>query len=275
MPAFINDGHRPPFRPIVAAVVNGHGLVIGHGVSPPEDPLAGVEQALLQAIGKPAGGFGSGTTPRRVIVDEEALLPLVRRLLPGVPVKMGRSAELEEVFRELSAMDPEPEGRGILGLTTYLGGDLTPALVGSFFAACADLYRREPWALFADDQCLFQVTSRALAMNRWCGCVIGQAGESYGVLLFESRLDQQRFTLLAQTEQDFSKWQAASCPISALSASSHWTRSPAILPPRSNTTAGPSLPATPTLCRCTSTPTSWRYPPAKMNLRDWKPRPLP
>ena len=212
MPAFINDGHRPPFRPIVAAVVNGHGLVIGHGVSPPENPLAGVEQALIQAIGKPTGGFGSGTLPRRVIVDEEALLPLVRRLLPGVPVKIGRSAELEEVFRELSAMDPEPEERGILGLTTYLGGDLTPALVGSFFAACADLYRREPWALFADDQCLFQVTSRALAMNRWCGCVIGQAGESYGVLLFESRLDQQRFTLLAQSEQDFSKLASGQLP---------------------------------------------------------------
>jgi hypothetical protein len=56
-------------------------------------------------------------------------------------------------------------GGGILGLTTYLGGDLTSAHVGSFFSACADLYRREPWTLFADDQCLFQVTRRALAMN--------------------------------------------------------------------------------------------------------------
>lgn len=211
MPAFINDGDRPPFRPIVAAVVNGHGLVIGHGVSPPDDPLAGVEQALLQAIGKPAGGFGSGTTPQRVSVDEEAMLPLARRLLPGVTAKVGRSAVLEEFFRVLPAMDPDPEERGILGLTTYLGGDVTPAVVGSFFAAYADLYRRDPWALFADDQCLFQVTSRALAMNQWCGCVIGQAEESCGVLLFESRLDQQRFTLLAQTEQDLSK--LASCKL--------------------------------------------------------------
>lgn len=42
-------------------------------------------------------------------------------------------------------------------------------------------------------------------MNQWCGCVLGQAGESCGVVLFESRLDQQRFTHLAQAEQDFSK----------------------------------------------------------------------
>jgi hypothetical protein len=212
MPAFVNDGDRPPFRPILAAVVNGHGLVIGHGVSTPEAPLAGVEDALRQAIGKPASGFGSGTKPLRVTVDEEALLPLVRRLLPGVAAKVGRSAELEELFRQLPAMEPEPEEKGIMGLTTYLGGDLTPALVGSFFDACADLYRREPWTLFADDQCLFQVTSRGLAMNQWCGCVIGQAGESYGVLMFESRLDQQRFTLLAQTEQDHSKLATAQLP---------------------------------------------------------------
>ncbi|CAK6687318.1 hypothetical protein [Synechococcus sp. CBW1107] len=205
MPAFINDGVRPPFRPLAAAVVNGQGLVIGHGVSSPEDPLVGVEDALLQAIGKPAGGFGSGTTPLHVTVDQEALLPLVRRLLPGVPAKVGRSAELEELFQALPAMEPAPEVRGILGLTTYLGGDLTAADIGSFFSACADLYRREPWALFADDQCLFQLTSRALGMNQWCGSVLGQAGESYGVLLFESRLDQARFTQLAQSEHNYSE----------------------------------------------------------------------
>lgn len=48
-------------------------MAIGHGVSTPEDPLAGVEDALHQAIDKPAGGFGSGTTPLRVTVDAEAL----------------------------------------------------------------------------------------------------------------------------------------------------------------------------------------------------------
>jgi hypothetical protein len=145
-------------------------------------------------------------------VDGEGLLPLVRRLLPGVPVKVGRSAELEEVFRQVPAMEPSAEETGIMGLTTYLHGDLTPALVESFFQACADLYRREPWTLFADDQCLFQVTSRGLAMNQWCGCVIGQEGESYGVLLFESRLDQQRFTLLAQSEQDPSRLATGKLP---------------------------------------------------------------
>jgi hypothetical protein len=212
MPGSIKDGDHPPCRPVLAAVVNGQGLVIGHGVSMPDAPLSGVEDALRQAIGKPTGGFGSGNIPLRVTVDEAALLPLVRRLLPGVPAKVGRSAELQELFRNLPTMELSPAETGIMGLTTYLDGDLTPALVESFFSASADLYRRQPWTLFADDQCLFQVTSRGLAMNQWCGCVIGQAGESYGVLLFESRLDQQRFTLIAKSGNDPSQLAGGQLP---------------------------------------------------------------
>ena len=232
MSAYINDGVSPPFRPMVAIVVNGHGMVIGHGVSLREDPLSGVEDALVQAIGKPKAGFGSGTTPLRVTVDQEALLPLVRRLLPEVPAKVGRSAELEEMFQALpamQAMDSEPEARSIQDMSSLLDGDLTPADLNSFFAACAVLYQLEPWGLFADDQCLFQLTSRTLAMHQWCGSVIGQAGESYGVLLFESRGDQRRFTDLAQSAVDNSTLGNGLLPhTSGRSALSRWMASPAI-----------------------------------------------
>ncbi|MFN7900847.1 MAG: hypothetical protein ACK5N0_14520 [Synechococcaceae cyanobacterium] len=205
MPGTINDGVQPPFQPLMAAVVNGHGIVIGCGASSPQEPLQGVEEALLQAIAKPEGGFGNGNQPLRVTVEQEELLPVVRRLLPGVPAKVGRSAELDELFQALPALGGLPEPQGIMGLKSYLDGDLTTADVARFFEASAELYRREPWTVFADDQCLFQLTSRSLAMNQWCGCVIGQAGESYGVLLFESRLDQQRFIQLAKADLDFSQ----------------------------------------------------------------------
>lgn len=82
----------------------------------------GVEDDRLQVIGKPAGGFG--TTPLRVTMDLEALLPLVRRLLPELPIRLEHSAELKELFQALQGMEPAPEVRGVLGLTTYLGGDL-------------------------------------------------------------------------------------------------------------------------------------------------------
>jgi hypothetical protein len=42
-------------------------------------------------------------------------------------------------------------------------------------------------------------------MNQWCGSVLGQAGESYGVWLFESRLDHEHFTLVAQSVHDYSE----------------------------------------------------------------------
>lgn len=193
MPACVDDGERPPFRPILAAVVNGHGLVIGHGVSTPDDPDSGVEQALQQAIAEPANGFGSGCHPGLITVTQVALGPVVERLLPGIPIKVGRSAALEELFSTLPAMGADEEPQGILGVHSLLSADIRPEDVASFFEACKALYERQPWTRFADDQCLFQVTSQALGLRRWCGCVIGQAGESYGVLLFQSRQDQSRF----------------------------------------------------------------------------------
>lgn len=193
MPACVDDSVRPPFRPVLAAVVNGHGLVIGHGVSTPDDPDSGVEQALQQAIAAPANGFGSGCHPRLITVTQVALGPVVERLLPGIPIRVGRSAALEELFSILPAMGADEEPQGILGVDSLLSSDLRPQDVGSFFEACQGLYERQPWTRFADDQCLFQVTSQALGLHRWCGCVIGQAGESYGVLLFQSRQDQRQF----------------------------------------------------------------------------------
>jgi hypothetical protein len=147
-----------------------------------------------------------------VTVDTEALVPLVRRLLPGVPAKVGRSAELARFFEALPSMRPQPEALRIAGQTSYLVGGITPAEVGGFFEACADLYRRKPWTVFAHDQCLFQISSQPLAMNQWCGCVLGQGGESYGVLLFESRRDHRQFLQVAQSGVDHSTLRAGLLP---------------------------------------------------------------
>ena len=202
MPAFVDDGVQPPFRPILVAVVDSHGLVIGHGVASPDDAKAGVVDALNQAIGKPANGFGRGTTPEEITVTDPGLKAVVAELLPEARIQVGRSPELEEVFQAVPSMADASGPRGIAGVETYLTSDLTPDAVGSFFAACKGLYERQPWHLFADDQCLFTVSCQALGMRRWCGCVIGQEGESYGVLLFESQREQERFFLAAEHAED-------------------------------------------------------------------------
>ena len=198
LPTFIDDGIQPPFRPLLAAVVSGDGQVLGHGVAGPADPDAAVVDALQQAI----GSASSELSPDAITVNRRSLQPVVERLLPGVPVRVGRSAVLETVFEVLPDLLNGSEPQGIQGLETYLSGDVTPEAVASFFAACKELYERRPWTLFPDDRSWFSVSSQALGMRRWCGCVIGQDGESYGVLLFESQREQERYFLAAGLSGD-------------------------------------------------------------------------
>ena len=207
-----------PFQPMLVAVVNAHGVVIGTGVARSDDPGACVREALQEALAR----IGDNS-PRVVTVTQAWLKPQVESLLPGVSVTVGRNADLDALLAQLitlsgagpssgrqrsasgqrrsrsSRRDEEPGG--ILTQKTYLTEDLTPAALGSFFAACKELYQRQPWTLFADSGCLFSVTSRALAMERWCGCVLGQLGESYGVLLFESSGDYEHFIEAAAIAQ--------------------------------------------------------------------------
>lgn len=193
LPTFVDDGIQPPFRPLLAAVVSSVGQVLGHGVAGPADPDAAMVDALQQAISTAS----SSLSPDSITVNTRSLQPVVERLLPGVPVRVGRSAVLEAVFEVLPDLLNGSEPQGIQGLETYLTADVTPEAVASFFAACKELYERRPWTLFPDDGSWFSISSQSLGMRRWCGCVIGQDGESYGVLLFESQREQERYFLAA------------------------------------------------------------------------------
>lgn len=197
MPAFVDDGNQPPFQPILVAVVGSHGLVIGQGIATPDDPDSGVEQALQQAIAATGHGIDGRSSLTAITITTPELRPVVERLLPHIPIQVGPSADLEELFSSLPAMDADGDAEGnsggLMGLQSLLAGDICAQDAASFFAACKPLYERQPWRPFIHEQCLFTITSQALGMRRWCGCVIGQAAQSYGVLLFPSLEDQGRF----------------------------------------------------------------------------------
>ncbi|MCT0226358.1 DUF6398 domain-containing protein [Synechococcus sp. CS-1328] len=81
---------------------------------------------------------------------------------------------------------------------SYLTLDVTPEAMGSFFEATAELYERSPWRLFPSNGHLFQVTCSALGFRKWAGAVLGQGGESYGVLLFDSPAAFDRYVELGE-----------------------------------------------------------------------------
>jgi hypothetical protein len=68
------------------------------------------------------------------------------------------------------------------------------------FAAAAILYRRAPWKIATDDQVL-RMDIPALAVDGACVSIIGNLGESFGVVIFPSLEGYEAF--LAATEQPF------------------------------------------------------------------------
>ncbi|MFH1807657.1 MAG: hypothetical protein ABIJ09_02845 [Pseudomonadota bacterium] len=127
----------------------------------------------------------------RLRVADAALAAALRRELnDAVEVRVGPVPELDDPMNALAghlgggAEDLEPG---------YLSApDVTPALVGEFFAAAAGLYRQDLWRELSDNE-LFVVDVPDLDANGLCSCVIGQAGESYGVLLYPTARDYIAF----------------------------------------------------------------------------------
>ncbi|HEX5130984.1 MAG TPA: UPF0149 family protein [Candidatus Krumholzibacteria bacterium] len=190
-PALVGDEDRA-YRPLAALVLDFRGLVLALALRRPEEPDAAVAEALRSALEAPA--VGEAGPPERVVVPAREMVALVARALPGVEIAVGPAPELDEALeslREHAASHREREARG------YLSADVTPSTMAAFFEAAAELYQRAPWTVVPDDESLFGITSSGLGIRAGVVCVIGQMGENYGVILFNSAEDFARFQRMA------------------------------------------------------------------------------
>jgi hypothetical protein len=194
-PATVPDEDGNRFRPIVVLVVDATGAIRAVAPGHPNQPLETLAKAITQARDHPQPPNLPGE-PQRVVVAGAGLQMLVANLLPGVLVSEGQTPRLAEVAESLmESMAPESAPCGLEALTTYLTEDVTPDDVRRFFEAAAALYDRQPWRRFPSDGHLFQLTCAPMGLHRVIGCVIGQHQESYGVLLFASVTDYQRYVI--------------------------------------------------------------------------------
>lgn len=198
MPATVPGDDGQPVRPLVAMVVESSGRVRGSAIGHPDRPLEALEPAIAMAIEDPQVPCGPGL-PRRVVVGSSRLLKLVPSLLPGVMVTRGETPHLDHATSSLrDHLAGGAEQRGLQGLTTYLTADVTPEALASFFRAAGALYERRPWEQVPSDGHLFTVSCPTLRIKGWAGCVIGQNRENYGVILFQSVADYDRYVELAE-----------------------------------------------------------------------------
>ncbi|MBX3233792.1 MAG: hypothetical protein KIT84_09005 [Labilithrix sp.] len=140
-----------------------------------------------------ASTCGKPRVPARVRVASEELAQALRRELGDeTEIVCAPTPELDEVFASLiehldNAPDDDAED------ATYLTAGLTPDVIARLFRAAATVYRAQPWRLLPNDDARIAVTIAALDVRDARLSVIGQMGESHGLVLFPSQASYERF----------------------------------------------------------------------------------
>jgi len=198
MPFFVPGDDGETIRPLLALVMEGSGPIRATAMGHPERPSEALAKALEEAIHHPPNGISPGN-PQQVTVPCARLLEELRPLMPGVPIEVGPTPRLDDAMAALQEdFQVQRKPGDDQAMHTYLTADVTPEALASFFEAAAALYERRPWQVIPRDAPLFQVSSTALGIRGWTGCVIGQNRENYGVILFDSIAGYEHYVHLAK-----------------------------------------------------------------------------
>jgi SEC-C motif/Domain of unknown function (DUF6930) len=188
VPMHIVIEERGAVRPVVLLVSDGE-LVLEAGLQGRLRGDAGaVAAALERAIGVAARR--SGVWPEEVRVRHQAVADALRPLLRARDVRVSALdplPDLEEAARAMmehisgGALWP-PVGRA----RTWTGWDLPGALVADTFRAAAEFWRAAAWRFASNLQAPRVTTPDG---REWTACVLGNAGEEFGLSLYSDAAD--------------------------------------------------------------------------------------
>lgn len=180
MPVYVAEGE--PYRPDFIAWI-ARGKILRASAIHPDEPDEAVVTSLLEAMRRPA--TGSPRQPKRVRVASPAIAALLReRVDPGIEIVVAPTPELDAVVGDLLRhFQDHAEETG----PSYLGGErVSEGAVAAFFAAAARLHRTAPWDAVALAEHVLGLDVPAYGVTNLCLSIIGQLGQSVGVLIFES-----------------------------------------------------------------------------------------
>lgn len=183
MPAYVT-GEGEPYRPELLLFMSADGLVLGTLAAKPGEVIGAAAELLTTTIAHPM--IGRPHAPTRVRVALPELADLLRAAHPAIEFVCAPTPELDAV---LAAMREKFDEDAPEIPQSYLAPDIDAAAMGSFFRAAARLFRAKPWSVVPSDEHLFAVTIEKLELREAVVCVIGQLGESFGVILFAELSD--------------------------------------------------------------------------------------
>ena len=187
-PFVVHDRDEPHRPDIVIWMELPDHLVVGQAVLSPGDNHGAVARTLRTAIVNPAGG--GPRQPDAIRIADHDLADEVRAEVAGtIPVTVAPTPELDELFQILIASMPAP---GDDEPSHFAHGRISPDVVEMLFTASTSLFAITPWSR-ADDNQILRMDIPALGVDGACLSIIGQLGQSRGVLIFPSREDFEQF----------------------------------------------------------------------------------
>ncbi len=179
IPNKVREGGSSFYPEVILWMELPRGVILSSKISHPGEPIS-ITEALLEAMEQPIEG--SSRKPSQIRVADGNLAEELRGVV-DVTVVVAPVPELDEAFSELIET---LAGAGPLAMVqSYLAGGNSPAVVARLFSAAGSLFRAAPWRDVSEDQ-LVRVDIPSLAVDGVCLSVIGGAGESFGLLLFQS-----------------------------------------------------------------------------------------
>ena len=193
-PFFITD-REEPYRPgLVVWMDVRDGVVVGHDVVGPENTENAVGRALRAAMARPL--VGSPRRPDRVRVADASLAAEIHAVLSDdTPVAVAPTPELDAMLHVMR--DSMSRDGGDIDPSYLEEGRIPPAVVNDLFRSAEILYRLAPWKVATDDQ-VFRMDIPALGVEGACVSIIGNLGESLGLLLFPSLVGYEAFGRAAE-----------------------------------------------------------------------------
>jgi hypothetical protein len=182
MPSYVT-GEGEPFRPEILLWLNAEGAILGTEMARPSELVRTAGEHLSNAMERPT--FGPPQTPARVRVASPELADVLRASHPAIDVVLAPTPEIDDVLANMREMMSERESDD----ESYLAPDIGEEAMAAFFQAAAGLFRAKPWDTVPDDQSLFSVTIEALDMREAVMSVIGQMGQSHGLVFFRGMDD--------------------------------------------------------------------------------------
>ncbi|MEZ4327797.1 MAG: hypothetical protein R3B40_21440 [Polyangiales bacterium] len=191
LPSYVADPGGEPYRPEALFWMGAEGALLGSQLTKPDELLRMASDSLASTIENTM--FGEPHAPTRVRVASPELADALRAGHPGLDVVCAPTPELDDVLAAMRESLGQATGDPGAQEPSFLAWDITAEAMGAFFTAAAALYRAKPWKVVPDDQTLFAVTIERFDVRDGALSVIGQAGQSFGLILFSSLDDFEAY----------------------------------------------------------------------------------